>query len=174
MERLRASTGPGSGLYKSTDGGATWTELSGHGLPDASRPHRVAVDAEPPSRVYALVDAKDGGGLYRSDDAGATWRRSAATARIWQRGWYFGRIYVDPKDPDTVYVANISVYRSTDGGKTFDPSRARPAGTTTTRSGSIRTTRAAILASDQGRVVSLDGGKTWSSGTTSRPASSTT
>jgi photosystem II stability/assembly factor-like uncharacterized protein len=95
------SNGPGSGLYKSTDGGDTWTALTGHGFP--ARPGRIglAIARSRPDRVYAMVDAPDGG-LYRSDDAGASWTRASGDRRIWGRGWYFGGIAVEPRDPDVV------------------------------------------------------------------------
>ena len=87
------SNGPGSGLYKSTDGGDTWHQLTGHGFPAA--PGASASRSAParPHRVYALVDSATGqGGLYRSDDSGANWRKVTDDKRIWKRGWYFGEI----------------------------------------------------------------------------------
>lgn len=158
------STGPGGGLWKSTDGGRTWTEITGHGLPGRPGHIGIAVAPSQPQRVYALVDAKDGGGLYRSDDAGAHFSKVSGDPRIWERGWYFGGIVVEPKDPDTVYVSDVAVYRSTDGGKTFIPVKGAPGGDDyhllwiDPNAANRR-----ILASDQGTVVSLDGGSTWSS-----------
>jgi photosystem II stability/assembly factor-like uncharacterized protein len=157
------SNGPGSGLFKSTDGGDHWTELIGHGLP--AKPGRIGVAVAPsnPRRVYAIVDAEEGG-LYRSDDAGATWTRASADARIWSRGWYFGEIAVEPKDPDVVYSMNVNLYRSADGGKTFAPVKGAPGGddyhALWIDPGSPNRR---ILGVDQGAVVSLNGGRTWSS-----------
>src|SRR5690348_7476776 len=90
------ASGPGSGLYKSTDGGDSWTQIRGNGFPDNHVGRiGIAISDSAPSRVYAIVDG-DTGGLYRSDDAGAHWRLASGDPRIWQRGWYFGRITVDP------------------------------------------------------------------------------
>jgi len=95
------STGPGSGLYKSTDGGNSWHALT-TGLPSEGV-GRIGIAVAPSNhlRVYAIVDAKDGG-LYRSDDAGGTWGKASGDTRIWGRGWYFGKVVVDPKNPDLV------------------------------------------------------------------------
>ena len=158
------STGPGGGLWKSTDGGRTWTEITGHGLPGRPGHIGIAVAPSQPQRVYALVDAKDGGGLYRSDDAGAHFAKVSGDARIWERGWYFGGIVVEPKDPDTVYVSDVSVYRSTDGGKSFVPVKGAPGGDDYHLLWiDPDAPNRRILAADQGTVVSLDGGATWSS-----------
>ncbi|MDT7807373.1 MAG: hypothetical protein QOJ70_1186, partial [Acidobacteriota bacterium] len=107
------SYGPGSGVFKSTDGGDTWRQLT-TGLPTEGL-GRVGLAVAPTNRlrVYAIVDAK-AGGLYRSDDAGLTWSLVSNEARIWGRGWYFCKVTVDPKNADTVYVSNTSVYRSAD------------------------------------------------------------
>jgi photosystem II stability/assembly factor-like uncharacterized protein len=158
------SYGPGSGLYKSTDGGVTWTPLVGHGFPaEGLGKIGLAVAPSEPSRVYAIVDAK-AGGLYRSDDGGANWKLADKDARIWDRGWYFCHVTVDPKNADQVYVSDTAFYRSTDGGTTFTAIKGSPDGddfqglwidpTEPSRM---------ILTSDQGAVVSIDGAKTWSS-----------
>jgi photosystem II stability/assembly factor-like uncharacterized protein len=158
-----ASNGPGSGLYKSSDGGAHWTQLT-NGLPSEGLGRiGIAVAPSERNRVYAIVDAKDGG-LYRSDDAGVTWKRSDDEHRIWGRGWYFGVVAVDPKNPDLVYVSNTSMYRSTDGGKTFTSFKGAPGGDDyhsiwiAPEDG-----QRIVISSDQGTVVSLNGGQTWSS-----------
>src|SRR6266481_3584411 len=111
--------GPGSGLYRSKDGGDHWEQVTGHGLPSEGL-GRIGIAFAPssPRRIYLIVDAKEGG-LYRSDDGGQNWQRVSDDKRVWQRGWYFGEVSVDPKDPDTVYVPNTAAYKSCDGGKTF-------------------------------------------------------
>ena len=125
------SNGPGSGLYKSTDAGKTWTHLT-NGLPARVGHIGVAVSPADPQRVYAQVDSDiEHGGVYRSDNGGASWKHVAGgrdQVRIWQRGWYFGGITADPKNPDTVYVMDTSTYRSTDGGKTFVAIKGAPGG----------------------------------------------
>ena len=118
---------------------------------------------DPHARLCAFVDG-DTGGLYRSDDAGAHWRKTSGDPRIWQRGWYFGRIAVDPQNADRVYAMNTIVLRSDDGGAHFIPLKGDPTGddfhelwidpTNPDRQ---------ILGVDQGAVVTLNGGKTWSS-----------
>jgi photosystem II stability/assembly factor-like uncharacterized protein len=158
------SNGPGSGLYKSTDGGLTWTQLSGHGFPtDGLGKIGLAVAASDPNRVYAIVDAK-AGGLYRSDDAGATWKLANKDVRLWGRGWYFCHVAVDPRDPDLVYVADTAFYRSYDGGASFTAIKGSPDGDDFQQIwiGPIDGTRI-VLGSDQGASVSVDRGKTWSS-----------
>ena len=157
------ANGPGSGLYRSNDGGTTWTPIHGNGLPD--NPGRIGLGVAPsePGRIYALIDA-DAGGLYRSDDDGATWTRASDDRRLWGRGWYFGGVTVDPKKPDVVYVCNTSLYRSTDGGKTFAPIKGAPGGDDYHELWIDREhPERQILGVDQGAVVSLDGGETWSS-----------
>jgi photosystem II stability/assembly factor-like uncharacterized protein len=161
------SYGPGSGLFKSTDGGATWQPLT-RGLPaEAVGRIGIAVALANSSRVYAIVDAKDGG-LYRSDDAGATFAKVSADARIWGRGWYFGKVVVDPKNPDLVYVSNTGVYRSRDGGKTFgEPFKGSPGGDDYHQLWIAPDDgNRMILGGDQGAVISVEGlneHPTWSS-----------
>ncbi|MBI3449956.1 MAG: hypothetical protein HY049_13700 [Acidobacteria bacterium] len=154
--------GSGSGLFKSTDGGDHFTRLT-EGLPAEPGRIGIAVARSTPRRVYALVDAAEGG-LYRSDDSGAHFRRVCADERIWERGWYFGDVAVDPKDADVVYVGDTSLYRSADGGATFQPVKGAPGGDDYHELWIDPDDPARrILGTDQGAVVSVDGGATWSS-----------
>jgi photosystem II stability/assembly factor-like uncharacterized protein len=154
----------GSGLYKSADGGKSWNRLT-NGLPATVGHIGIAISASQPSRLYALVDSDARrGGVYRSDDGGASWARTDSEGRIWRRGWYFGGITADPKNPDVVYVMDTSTYRSTDGGKTFEAIRGAPGGDDY-HALWIEPNDASrmILGSDQGVVVTVDGAATWSS-----------
>ena len=158
--------GPGSGLYKSTDGGDHWTQLTGNGLPEGTwRRSGVAVArGTRGQRVYALIDAASGSGLFRSDDAAKTWTRVGADPRIDSRAWYFSGMTVDPKNPDVVYLPNVAVYRSTDGGNNFTVLKGAPGGDDyhylwIDPADASRM----ILASDQGINISTDRGASWSS-----------
>jgi len=157
------ANGPGSGLYRSTDAGAHWVHLEGHGFAD--KPGRIGLAAAPsePARLYAMVDA-DSGGLYRSDDRGDHWTHTSGDTRIWQRGWYFGGITVEPQNADVVYACNTNFYRSSDGGKTFVPIEGDPTGDDFHVLWIDPThPHRRILGTDQGTIVSIDGGKSWSS-----------
>jgi photosystem II stability/assembly factor-like uncharacterized protein len=115
--------GPHSGLWKSTDGGDTWTELK-DGLPKGVKGRiGVTVSGANPSRVWAMVEAEDGG-LFRSDDAGKTFRRVNSDRNFRQRAWYYSHVHADPRDASTVYILNVSLWRSEDAGATFQPIRA--------------------------------------------------
>jgi photosystem II stability/assembly factor-like uncharacterized protein len=155
-----SSGGPGSGLYRSTDGGATWAQLSGNGLPAGilGRIH-VSVSGADSNRIYAMIEAKDGG-LYRSDDAGSHWRRINADGRLTQRAWYFSTILADPKNADTVYAENTGLFRSTDGGKTFNLLPARHGDHHGIWIDPTNPARI-IESSDGGASISFDGGKNW-------------
>jgi photosystem II stability/assembly factor-like uncharacterized protein len=157
------SNGPGSGLWRSEDGGDTWTQVTS-GLP-SENPGRIRIAFAPsaPRRVYAIADAKDGG-LFVSGDAGLTFRKVNGDPRLWGRGWYFSGVTVDPKNPDVVYACNTALYRSADGGKTFLPWKGAPGGDDYHRLWiDPNEPRRMIVATDQGTVVTVDGGRTWSS-----------
>jgi len=158
-------TGPGGGIFRSTDGGLTWTELSGHGLPDGvfGRVGLAIASDTNGRRIYALIDAQKGG-LYRSDDAGATWSLVGTDHRIIDRAWYFCGITVDPKNPDVVYIADVAIYRSNDGGRTFTAFKGAPGGDDYHQLWiDPQNSWRMILGSDQGAAISVDGGATWSS-----------
>ncbi|HVT03121.1 MAG TPA: hypothetical protein VHL58_07045 [Thermoanaerobaculia bacterium] len=157
------SNGPGSGLYKSSDGGDTWRELKGNGLPDKPGRIGLAVALTRPQRVYALIDAEKGG-MYRSDDGGANWTRTSDDIRIWGRGWYFGGVTVEPRNADVVYSCNTNLHRSEDGGKTFVPVKGDQTGDDYHELWiDPENPERRILGVDQGALVSLNGGSTWSS-----------
>src|SRR6266851_4150180 len=158
------SKGLGTGLYRSRDGGEHWEQLSGHGLPREGLGRMgIAFAPSSPRRIYVIADAKEGG-LFRSDDGGENWRRVSDDKRIWGRGWYFCEVSVDPKDAGTVYVPNTGLYRSRDGGKTFTLIKGAPGGDDYHQLWvDPDEPQRMILGSDQGAVVTLNGGQTWSS-----------
>jgi photosystem II stability/assembly factor-like uncharacterized protein len=156
-----SSGGPGSGLYRSTDGGLTWSQLTGHGLPEGILGRiDIAISAVDPQRIYAMIEAKEGG-LYRSDDGGSQWRRVSDDGRIRQRAWYFSKIYADPNAVDTVYALNTGMLRSVDGGKTFNLVSATH-GDHHALWIDPNNSNSLINANDGGASISLDGGNTWS------------
>jgi len=172
------SNGPGGGIFKSTDGGTTWKQLTS-GLPSATIGKTgIAVAASNPRRVYAVVDclvpdpsappppAGGGGGrggaqgppgqggFFRSDDAGATWTKMSSDPALWGRGWYFEHVVVDPKNADRVYVSNVAVSRSNDGGKTWVALRGSPGGDDYHQPWiSPDDPNTMIVASDQGAII---------------------
>ncbi|HEX4546532.1 MAG TPA: hypothetical protein VH110_09230 [Candidatus Acidoferrum sp.] len=158
------SNGPGSGLYRSNDGGDHWEQVTGHGLPSEGLGRMgIAFAPSNPRRIYLIVDAKDGG-LYRSDDSGQNWQRVSKDRRVWQRGWYFGEVSVDPKNPDIVYLPNTSTYQSRDGGKTFTAFRGDPTGADYHELWiDPDEPKRMAMSSDQGTIVTRNGGETWSS-----------
>ncbi len=155
--------GPGSGMFKSTDGGDTWTDVTRNpGLPKGTLGRlNVTVSRADSKRLYAMVEAEDGG-TFRSDDGGATWQRASNDRELWQRPFYFGRLYADPQDRNSVWVLNFYAWKSTDGAQTFSR---------------VNTTHAdhhdlwldpndpqrLIIGHDGGGNISTNGGKTWSS-----------
>ena len=158
------SSGPGGGVYKSVDGGRTWAALGGRGLPASPGHIGLATTPARPNRVFALVDAVDGGGLYRSEDAGASWTKVSADKRIWQRGWYFGGITADPGNADRVWVCDTIILRSDDGGAHFLPIKGDPTGDDFHSLWiDPANPERRILGVDQGALVTLNGGVTWSS-----------
>jgi photosystem II stability/assembly factor-like uncharacterized protein len=174
---------PGSGLYKSTDGGDTWKQLSG-GLPNDPFLGRIGIAISPsnPNRLWAVVDhigravarPRTGpadasatevpkGGVYLSDDAGATWKLVNTENRLWGRGWYFAGVAVDPVNPDRAYVINTATFMTKDAGKTFVPIKGAPGGDDYHQMWvNPKDGNRMVVSSDQGTVVSVDGGQTWS------------
>jgi photosystem II stability/assembly factor-like uncharacterized protein len=164
-------TGPGSGLYKSTDGGNSWGQLT-KGLPGAAEGvGRIgpAISPSDPDRMYAWVNttnlnAQKGSGIYRSDDAGESWQQVNQEERVWGRGDDFGCVRVDPKNKDVIYVANTSTYRSTDGGRNFTAIKGAPGGDDYhTIWINPENPDIIAIAVDQGATISVNGGQTWSS-----------
>jgi len=155
----------GSGLFKSTDGGSNWHQLT-KGLPadgDGLGRIGIAVSHSQPNRVYATVEAKRNAGVYRSDDSGESWKQVNADRRIGGRGPGAMGIAVAPDNPDLIYVANTTTWRSTDGGKTFVGFKGAPGGDDYQRIWiSTENPQIIALSSDQGAVISVNGGTTWS------------
>ncbi|MFW6206705.1 MAG: VPS10 domain-containing protein, partial [Gemmatimonadota bacterium] len=155
------SGGPGSGLYKSMDGGDTWTELSDNpGLPEGLWGKvGVSVSGADPDRVYAIVEAEDGG-VFRSDDGGESWEHVSDDRNLRQRAFYYTRIYADPMDPETVYVLNVQFWRSRDGGEEWE-SISVPHGDNHDLWIDPTDNLRMIEANDGGANVSLNAGSSW-------------
>lgn len=163
--QIDTSWGPGSGIYKSTDEGVTWKQVPGVGLP-AGAWGRTGVAVAPGThgqRVYAIIEAKsENNGLYRTDDGGEHWYRTTKDDRI-LGFWYMSEIFVDPRNADVVYVPRQSLYRSTDGGKTFTVFKGAPGGDDYHTMWIDPTdSRRMMLGVDQGATITVNGGETWS------------
>ncbi|HZW96441.1 MAG TPA: hypothetical protein VFF64_26085 [Candidatus Eremiobacteraceae bacterium] len=156
------SGGPGSGLYRSIDGGTTWKELKAHGLPEGILGRiGVTVSGANPNRVWAVIEAEKGG-IYRSDDGGDSWHLMTDDHRFRQRAWYYSHIFADPKSADTVYILNTGAYRSNDGGKTFSRIRA-PHGDNHALWIDPTNPKRLMNGNDGGATISTDGGDSWTS-----------
>lgn len=155
------SGGPLSGMFKSTDGGDTWTEITRNpGLPGTVLGKMtVAVSPADSSRIYANIEAEDGG-LYRSDDGGATWQWINGARKLWQRSFYFLQVRADPLERDTVYVLSFKLEKSTDGGETFSTVETRHVDIHDLWIDPANPERM-IVADDGGASVTVNGGRTW-------------
>jgi len=156
------SGGPGSGLFKSSDGGEHWTELTRNpGMP-AGIDGKIGVSVSPVdgNRVYAIIENRDGG-VFVSDDAGATWMRTNQSRDLRQRAFYYTRITADPKDKDRVYVTNVQFFRSDDGGKTFKTKIKVPHGDNHDLWIASNDNQRMIEGNDGGANVSVNGGTSW-------------
>jgi photosystem II stability/assembly factor-like uncharacterized protein len=164
------SGGPDSGIWKSVDGGETWTDLSRNkGLPKGIM-GKIGISASPAraGRIWATIEAmgeeegKDGGGIFRSDDFGETWQLLNGDADLRGRPWYYQHITADPSHPDTVWINNLNFWKSTDGGKTFE-TIPTPHGDCHDVWIDPRDSNRMIEGNDGGANVTFDGGRTWSS-----------
>ncbi len=158
-----SSGGKGSALWKSTDSGKSWKEIStNRGFPkDTLGIIGVTVSPVDSERVWAIVENKEKGGVYRSDDGGDTWTLLNSERSLRQRAWYYTRIYADTKDKDVVYVVNVSYHKSKDGGKNFTSARA-PHGDHHDLWIAPENPKRMIMGDDGGAQITYDGGETWS------------
>ena len=158
-----SSGGDGSALWKSTDSGETWSEISkNEGFPkDTLGIIGVTVSPKNSERVWAIVENKAKGGLYRSDDGGKKWTRINEERKLRQRAWYYTRLYADTEDEDVVYVLNVRYHKSTDGGKSFNTFNA-PHGDHHDLWIAPENSKRMIIGDDGGAQITYDGGETWS------------
>ena len=158
-----SSGGEGSALWKSTDSGETWSEISKNkGFPtDTLGIIGITVSPVNSDRLWAIVENKEKGGVYRSEDAGKTWNLVNSERSLRQRAWYYTRIYADPEDVDVVYVLNVRYHKSTDGGKTYETYNA-PHGDHHDLWIAPEDPDRMIIGDDGGAQVTYDGGETWS------------
>ncbi len=157
------SGGPGSGIWKTTDGGDTWHEITGrdNGLPSGTLGiSGVTISPVNPNRLWAIIEAAEGG-VFRSDDGGASWNRVSEDRNLRQRAWYYTRIYADVANEDMVYVLNVQFWRSRDGGRTYE-SISTPHGDHHDLWIDPEDANHLIIADDGGAQVSFDGGANWS------------
>jgi photosystem II stability/assembly factor-like uncharacterized protein len=156
-----ADGGPGSGLYRSSDGGTTWKRLEEHGLPKGPYGKIGVAVAANSDRVYALIEAHNpDGGLYRSDDGGESWELVNASHSLWQRPWYYMHVIADPRDENTLYIMDVDAYKSTDGGHLFNKFHV-PHGDNHGLWIDPQNTKRMIASNDGGVTVTIDGGKNW-------------
>jgi photosystem II stability/assembly factor-like uncharacterized protein len=155
-----SSGGSGSGIYRSNDAGTTWKQLQEHGLPKGPYGRIGVAVAANSERVYAIIEAKDNGGLYRSDDDGESWELVNGSHSLFQRPWYYMHVIADPQDANTVYVADVEFFKSTDGGRNFNKLKV-PHGDNHGLWIDPKDTKRMIASDDGGVTVSLDGGKSW-------------
>lgn len=154
------SGGPGSGLWKSTDGGDNWERLT-EGLPDLMGKTAITVSPANPQRLWANIEA-DKGGVYRSDNGGKKWTLTCGDRVTQARSWYYMEVFADPKDEETVYVLNAPVLKSVDGGKSFRPV-PNPHSDQHDLWINPKRPQVMALANDGGACITMDGGKSWSS-----------
>ena len=158
-----SSGGPDSGLYKTTDGGDTWTEVTRNpGMPDGLIGRiGVAVSPAKPGRVWALIENKENGGMYRSDDGGATWEHLTDDEGVRARPWYYTHVFADPQDAETVWALALNCWKSTDGGRTFTDV-GTPHGDNHDLWIDPRNPLRMIEGNDGGATVTYNGGVSWS------------
>jgi photosystem II stability/assembly factor-like uncharacterized protein len=155
-----SSGGPGSGIYRSTDGGSKWKRLEEHGLPKGPYGRIGLAVAANSERVFAIIEAKEAGGLYRSDDGGDSWDLVNGSHSLFQRPWYYMHVIADPQDANTLYVADVEFFKSTDGGRNFNKIKV-PHGDNHGLWIDPKNTKRMIASNDGGVTLSLDGGKSW-------------